>query len=746
MKITPLFFPNQRAAKLRAALIFFLSSFLTQVTHAQFTLGNLVVMKIGDGVSTLTSTGNPIIFNEYNTSGVLTYSVPVPSTGTNALVIRGNATSEGYISLSADGNYIVFGAYMQALPSASVLNTSSASNINRGIGIINSVGSFSIGASSAAASIASGDIRGATATGNSHFWGSSSSQGLSYYGSAAVPTNVENSKTNLRSTHIFNNQLYISSQVQTGTPPDIGILSVGSGTPNVAAQTVSTVINTGASSQPGQFYFNSSSSICYIADARNSALGGVQKWVYSAGSWSLAYTLPTGTASIGAFGVVANFSGLNPLVYATTTEGSTNRLVAISDIGANSTATTLATASANTIFRGLVFSPVSSTCVPVSISTVTNSSPVCSAKNLSLNVTVNGTSPYTYTWSGSGQFSSISVANPNVVNSLSGNYVVQVSNACGTASASTNVTANPTPTILVNAATICSGGIATITASGANSYSWSTGNANSSFTAGPLSNTNYTVIGTSLAGCVNTATTSITITNNPSLTVSSATICSGKSATITASGATAYSWSNGATTGLIVVSPSLTTSYTVMGSVSGCTAQLIGVANVIVNPTPSVSLTLPQSLVCLHDGSMVLSGLPAGGIYSGNGLNNSGIFNPTQAGIGTYSLSYKLTDANNCSGGDLKIITVSGCVGLAETQTRKISIYPQPVSEHLYIVGSHQNLYTLAEIIDVTGKKVKSKSLIGEELFLDVRFLNSGVYFLRLLGPEQFYITKFIKE
>jgi hypothetical protein len=51
-----------------------------------------------------------------------------------------------------------------------------------------------------------------------------------------------------------------------------------------------------------------------------------------------------GITNIGARGVAVDFSGAHPVIYATTAEASTNRLVSITDTGAASTVTTLATA------------------------------------------------------------------------------------------------------------------------------------------------------------------------------------------------------------------------------------------------------------------------------------------------------------------------------------------------------------------------------------------------------------------
>jgi hypothetical protein len=97
--------------------------------------------------------------------------------------------------------------------------------------------------------------------------------------------------------------------------------------------------------------------IAYVADDTTSSAGGIERWDLSGSTWSLTYTLGTGAANIGARGLAVDFSGANPVIYATTAEGTANRLITITDTGAASTAATLATASANEIFRGLEFTP-----------------------------------------------------------------------------------------------------------------------------------------------------------------------------------------------------------------------------------------------------------------------------------------------------------------------------------------------------------------------------------------------------
>jgi hypothetical protein len=108
--------------------------------------------------------------------------------------------------------------------------------------------------------------------------------------------------------------------------------------------------------------------------------------------------------------------------------------------------------------------------------------------------------------------------------------------------------------------------------SGASTYTFSNGSA----VATPTANASYSVTGTSSVGCVSSsaAVSSVSVNANPTVTAVSNTslICSGQTATLTASGANTYTWNTSATTTVVLVTPSVTTSYTVTGaSASGCT-------------------------------------------------------------------------------------------------------------------------------------------------------------------------------
>jgi hypothetical protein len=139
---------------------------------------------------------------------------------------------------------------------------------------------------------------------------------------------------------------------------------------------------------------------------------------------------------------------------------------------------------------------------------------------------------------------------------------------------SLTVVALPSVSASPNTSAICVGSSASLTGSGASTYSWSNG-ANTATTAvSPTISATYTVTGTSSVGCVNTATTGITVNQLPSvtaITTETNMLCTGQSATLTSGGANTYVWNTTATTAVIVISPTVTTSYTVTGTdANGC--------------------------------------------------------------------------------------------------------------------------------------------------------------------------------
>lgn len=213
---------------------------------------------------------------------------------------------------------------------------------------------------------------------------------------------------------------------------------------------------------------------------------------------------------------------------------------------------------------------ISTVTVYITPTLVVNSGQICIGQIFTINPT--GANSYTYS-NGSATVSPIS----------SSSYSITGTSIQGCAAFNTvvsNVTVNPTPTITVNSGTICLGQSYTLSPSGANTYTFSNGNA----VVSPTINASYTITGTSIDGCVSpSAISSVTVYTLPSINVvnTHSTICSGESNTLTASGAASYSWSSGSTLATAVISPTVTSSYSVVGtSTDGCSSSTVVSQNV----------------------------------------------------------------------------------------------------------------------------------------------------------------------
>ncbi len=128
---------------------------------------------------------------------------------------------------------------------------------------------------------------------------------------------------------------------------------------------------------------------------------------------------------------------------------------------------------------------------------------------------------------------------------------------------------------------------ANTTATGVTTYTWNTGPTTTFVVVAPLVTTVYTVTGSNNS-CTATATQTVYMGIGPPINiVENNTICSTQSTTLTASGATTYTWSTGATNSVVTLAPNITTTYTVIGSTASCTSTAL--FTVTVTPTPSLT-------------------------------------------------------------------------------------------------------------------------------------------------------------
>jgi hypothetical protein len=232
----------------------------------------------------------------------------------------------------------------------------------------------------------------------------------------------------------------------------------------------------------------------------------------------------------------------------------------------------------------------------------------------------------------------------------------------------------------------------------------------------------------------------------PSFTVSGNSImCSGQTVTLTATGATTYSWSNSSTSSSIVVSPTVNTTYTVIGTNSvGCSTQ--SAKEVTVNPLPSVSVSATSSTLCAGGLTVQLTGSPSGGVYSGSNVNGD-VFTSGSMG-GTFTAVYHYTNTSTgCSSSASTQIVVSVCTDVENHSylASIVNVFPNPSNGIVQVSFNRSGIY-MVELTDVNGKVIQSIKTDGKKQQFDITQNPSGVYFINVSSENDKAVFKVVKN
>lgn len=291
------------------------------------------------------------------------------------------------------------------------------------------------------------------------------------------------------------------------------------------------------------------------------------------------------------------------------------------------------------------------TVIPVpSLSIVATSTALCSSGSITLTAS-GGT---TFTWS------PVSATTASVVDSptITTTYTVSSENITGCISTETitiNVGTNPSITITASPlGTLCAGTTATLTANGAATYTWNpSGAITNTITDAPSITTTYTITGDNGFGCTSTNTFVLEVATGTSMTVvaSPTAACANSTFTLTASGATTYTWlpMNTSSTSE-TVTPSVSTTYTVLGDNGTCIASATVVANITPGPA-NVTPLVSGSITCIGDVTLTATSTSTDAVtYSWTGPSSftSSVQSPTTTVAGDYTVS--VTDVTSgCS-------------------------------------------------------------------------------------------------
>ncbi|MDX2002693.1 MAG: T9SS type A sorting domain-containing protein [Chitinophagales bacterium] len=303
--------------------------------------------------------------------------------------------------------------------------------------------------------------------------------------------------------------------------------------------------------------------------------------------------------------------------------------------------------------------------VPTGLAATSNS-PLCVGQNLNLSI---GSSPgATYDWTGPNNFTS-SQQNPTrnaVTVADAGDYIVTLTNGCGSASdtVTVSITAGAPAVTASNNGPACSGQPLTLSATTINgaTYSWTGPNNFTSSQQNPVipsvsvSNAGtYTVVVSTGSCGTSTDTTIVSITASPSAPTlsSNSPLCPGDLLSLTSTtvpGAT-YAWSGPGSFSSNSQNPSRPSvsladggTYTVTATVAGCGSVTASI-QVTVN-TPPIANTSSNSPVCIGDTLRLNVNTSSGASYVWSGPNgfialgaSTFIANAAASDAGTYAVT-----------------------------------------------------------------------------------------------------------
>jgi hypothetical protein len=187
-----------------------------------FNDGYLSVFKVTSG-ATLVSTATGVVIEEYVNTGSAqssaNYSVTMPTSGANTILVSGTATSCGAMTRSENGRYVVVPGYNATLGAANTTFTT-----NSTLRLVNATGAVIAGVQGGATTATtfyangSNNLRGGFSDDGTTFWGVGNGTGTSGTNglqtcsfSSGVITGITNvtASQNLRVGKIINGQIFV---------------------------------------------------------------------------------------------------------------------------------------------------------------------------------------------------------------------------------------------------------------------------------------------------------------------------------------------------------------------------------------------------------------------------------------------------------------------------------------------------------------------------------------------------------
>lgn len=350
-------------------LFFILAHSGNKLFAQNFGSGNVILVRVGTGLDQLSNTGSPVFLDEYTATGTIVSQTSIPTTANGSqriLILGGTSTTEGMITRSLDGHYLVLAGYNRPLGEIGSLSSTTASTVPRSIARIDA--SKNIDLTTALTDFASGGSpRSACTSDGTKFWAGGGTNGVRFFTlGSTTSTQISTTITNARVVNAVDNRLFVSSATSS-----YRLGQMGTGLPETAGQTLVNLPGYATTSgSPYQYVFfdlnatEPGPDVLYVADDTQ----GILKFSLVGGTWVANGSAGLGTDAYRGLTGVKNPSNNDITLFATRKGGTGGSgggelVTLIDNTGYNAnlgspTITLLATAKNNQAYRGVAMAPV----------------------------------------------------------------------------------------------------------------------------------------------------------------------------------------------------------------------------------------------------------------------------------------------------------------------------------------------------------------------------------------------------
>lgn len=275
---------------------------------------------------------------------------------------------------------------------------------------------------------------------------------------------------------------------------------------------------------------------------------------------------------------------------------------------------------------------------------------------------------------------------------------------------------------------ICLGESTFIEVFGASSYWWSGELQGDSQELNPTQTTTYLVEGYNNEECFAEISLTITVDSVPIIQITGLEnpVCYGTEQNLYATGGVTYLWNNEATGSVSTLIPETDVEISVVGTDgNGCSNS----TSVQIDVIDQVELSFELAdTVCVEDGIVTLSASPVGGIFSGDGIQNTNEFNPGVVDAFTHvTLTYNYTDEFGCENTDTEVVFVELCSGVKENAWVSFDMFPNPAHDVIQFRSSE--MIESFVIYDAQGKVVQCRDRCQSRVLSEnIDHLSNGLY------------------